>query len=180
MLSWRGPRPTKPHSISTHSPEARLETFLDQYTPEIAGLARACLAKLRTRLPGATQIVYDNYNALVIGFGPSEKASHAIFSIVLYPKWVSLFFLRGASLPDPHKLLKGSGNVVRHIVLVLASASDLDRPAIQKLIAAALNSSVQPIDPAAPGRLIIRSVSARQRPRRPLAPKRQGKRPSDL
>ena len=70
------------------------------------------------------QLVYDNYNALAIGFGPSERASEAIFSIVLYPRWVTLFFLQGAGLADPKRLLKGSGKVVRHIVL--ASAADLD------------------------------------------------------
>jgi hypothetical protein len=117
-------------------------------------------------LPGATQLVYDNYNALVIGFGPSEKTSHAIFSIAMYPRWLNLFFLQAAAtLPDPQKLLKGSGSVVRHIVI--QSASELDQPAVQKLMTTALNRSIEPIDPAAPGRLVIRSISAKQRPRRP-------------
>jgi hypothetical protein len=149
-----------------NSPQAQLDGFLNKYAPEIAALARACLAKMRTRLPGATQLVYDNYNALAIGFGPSEKTSHAIFSIALYPRWVSLFFLQAAAkLPDPHKLLTGSGNVARHIVL--KSASDLDQPAIEQLIAEALQRAIEPIDPTAPGGLVIRSVSAKQRPRRP-------------
>jgi hypothetical protein len=147
------------------SPERQLDAFLDQYTPEVARLARACLAKMRVRLPGAVQLVYDNYNALVIGFGPSERASEAIFSIALYPRWVTLFFLRGAGLPDPKHLLKGSGKVVRHIVL--ASAADLDLPAIQDLMAQALSRAAAGIDPSVPGRLVIRSISAKQRPRRP-------------
>ena len=87
----------------------RLDRFLAKYSPDIAALARAALAKMRARLPGAVEMVYDNYNALVIGFGPNERASDAIFSIVLYPRWVSLFFLQGAGLPDPRRLLKGSG-----------------------------------------------------------------------
>jgi hypothetical protein len=148
------------------SPQAQLDTFIDKYTPEIAALARACLAKMRARLPGATQLVYDNYNALVVGFGPSEKTSHAIFSVAVYPRWVNLFFLQAATkLPDPNRLLKGSGNVVRSITI--QSASELDQPAVQELIATALKRAVQPIDPAAPGRLVIRSISAKQRPRRP-------------
>ena len=69
------------------SPEIQLDAFLDKYTPAVAMLARACLAKMRARLPGAVQLVYDNYNALAIGFGPSERASEAIFSIALYPRW---------------------------------------------------------------------------------------------
>jgi hypothetical protein len=145
--------------------EVQLDAFLDKYTPAIAQLARECLRKMRTRLPGAVQLVYDNYNALAIGFGPSERASEAIFSIALYPRWVTLFFLRGAGLPDPERLLKGGGKVVRHIVL--ASASDLDLPAIQELMAHALRRAEAGIDPAAPGKLVIRSVSGKQRPRRP-------------
>jgi hypothetical protein len=147
------------------SPENQLDVFLDRYSPPVAALARACLAKMRARLPGAVQLVYDNYNALVIGFGPSERASEAIFSIVLYPRWVTLFFLQGAGLPDPQHLLKGSGKVVRHIVL--ASAADLDLPPIQDLMAKALRRAEVGIDPGAAGKLVIRSISAKQRPRRP-------------
>jgi hypothetical protein len=39
------------------------------------------LAKMRARLPGAVELVYDNYNALAIGFGPTERTSEAVFSI---------------------------------------------------------------------------------------------------
>lgn len=145
--------------------ERELQDLIDRYTPEIATLARACLKKMRTRFPGAVQLVYDNYNALAIGFSPSARASEAIFSVVLYPRWVTLFFLQGAGLPDPNKLLKGSGKMVRHIVL--AAAADLDKPAIQALMATALNRAKVAMDPDAPGSLEIRSISPKQRPRRP-------------
>jgi hypothetical protein len=126
------------------SPEAQLDTFIDEYTPEIAALARACLSKMRARLPGATQLVYDNYNFLAIGFGPSEKTSHAIFSIALAPRWVDLFFLQEAGkLPDPQKLLQGSGRMARHIVI--QSAPELDQPAVQALIAEALKRAIAPM-----------------------------------
>jgi hypothetical protein len=147
--------------------ERELQTMIDKYTPEIATLARACLKKMRSKLPGATQLVYDNFNALAIGFCPSERASEAIFSIALYPRWVTLFFLQGAGLPDPDKLLKGSGKVVRHVVL--AAAADLDKPAIQALMTVAMNRAKEPIDPAAKGHLEIRAISAKQRPRRPAS-----------
>ena len=147
------------------SPEAQLDGFLDKYTPAIAAHARATLARMRERLPGAMQIVYDNYNALAIGFGPSERASEAIFSIALYPRWVTLFFLQGVGLPDPERVLKGSGKVVRHFVL--KSPDDLDLPAIRALMTEALRRAEAAIDPSAPGALVIRSVSAKQRPRRP-------------
>ncbi len=147
------------------SPQRQLDSFIDRYTPAIATLARACLKKMRACRPGATQLVYDNYNALVIGFGPSGKPSEAIFSLVLYPRWVSLFFLRGSDLPDPKKLLRGSGSRVRHVVI--QEPDDLDQPVIQSLMNAALRHAQPTIDPAAPGELIIQSISAKQRPRRP-------------
>ena len=145
--------------------ERQLATFIAKFNDEVGSLAEAILGEMHRLYPTALELVYDNYNALVIGFGPSERASEAIFSIVLYPRWVTLFFLQGAGLPDPNKLLKGSGKVVRHIVL--AAAADLDKPAIQALMTIALNRARAPIDPDAPGTLEIRSISAKQRPRRP-------------
>jgi hypothetical protein len=145
--------------------EAQLEGFIDKYPPEIAATTRACLAKMRQRLPGAAVLIYDNYNSLAVGFGPSEKPSEAIFSIVPYPRWILLFFLQGARLPDPHGLLKGTGKVVRSIRL--ESAEDLDKPAIGELIAVALQNAKRPIDPKAQGKLVVKSISVKQRSRRP-------------
>jgi len=61
----------------------QLEKFLARFNPKIAGTARRALTKMRKYLPGAVEIVYDNYNALAIGFGPSERASEAIFNCAL-------------------------------------------------------------------------------------------------
>ena len=136
-----------------------------KYTAGIRELARASLAKMRKRLPGAVQLVYDNYNALVIAFGPTDRTSDVICSIALYPRWVSFFFMHGAGLPDPQKLLKGSGTRVRHIVL--DSAADLDKPAVEALIASALKRAETPIDASRRGRLIVKLISPKQRARRP-------------
>ena len=106
------------------SPENQLAGFIGKYTPEIGAVARAVLDKMRARLPGAIELVYDTYHAHAIAFSPTERVADVILSITLYPKWVSLFFMRGAHLPDPQKLLKGSGKTVRHVVL--ADAADLD------------------------------------------------------
>jgi len=154
---------SKPKTNS--SAEGELEAMIDKFTPEIATLARACLKKMRVKLPGAMQLVYDNYNALAIGFCPSDRASEAIFSIVLYPRWVTLFFLQGAGLPDPEHLLRGNGKVVRHIVL--AAAADLDKAPIRALMSTALNRAKAPMDPRAAGYLEIRAIAPKQRPRRP-------------
>jgi hypothetical protein len=156
---------TSPGKKAGKSPQSQLDDLLDKYTPEVATAGRDCLTKMRARLPGATQLVYDTYNALGIGFGPSEKASEAIFSIVLYPRYVTLFFLQGVHLPDPKRLLQGNGKVVRHIKL--ESPADLDKPAIRELMRVALTSAKRGIDRAAPGGLIVRSIAKKQRSRRP-------------
>ncbi len=147
------------------SPEEQLASFLTRFTLEIASLAETILAKMRQRYPTALELVYDNYNALAIGFGPSERASEAIFSIALFPRWISLFFLQGVGLPDPDKRLQGSGNIARHIRL--PSAATLDEPPVQALMSAAVARAAVNFDPQGRHRLIIKSISAKQRPRRP-------------
>jgi hypothetical protein len=148
------------------TPTRELAGFLAKYDPAVATIARAALARLRKRLPGATEVVYDNYNALAVGFGPGDRASDAIFSIAVYPRWVSLFFLQGVRLKDPTKLLKGSGTRVRHIVL--CEARDIGSADVDALIAAALAAAIRPIEPEAKRQLIIKSISAKQRSRRPV------------
>ncbi len=143
--------------------EAELEAFIARFTPEIATKARACIAAMRAKLPGAQALIYDNYNALAVAFGAGTRMADIAFSIAVYPKWVSLFLVGGQTLDDPNRLLKGSGGTMRHIVL--ASADDLADPRIERLMAAALALKPIPIGPAKT--MIVKSVSAKQRPRRP-------------
>ena len=151
--------------MSAPSPQIQLEGFLDRFSPEIAAVARAALVKMRAKLPGAIELVYDNYNALAVGWGPDEKASHAIFSIAVFPRSVALCFTHGVGLPDPAGRLRGGGNQVRNVRL--ERAETLDEPAVIALIAEAQARAIVPLDPAQPYRLVIKSISAKQRPRRP-------------
>ena len=149
------------------TPQAQLETFIKKFTPAVAADARGALKRMRKLVPGAVELVYDNYNALAIGFAPSERASEAVVSIAVFPRWVTLCFLQsGPTLTDPKRLLKGSGSRVRNSPLT--SATDLDTAPIRALIAEALERASVPIDASARRRLVIKSISARQRPRRPL------------
>jgi len=152
--------------MKVESAQKQLDRFVDAYTPEVADIARKTLAKLRERLPHAIELVYDNYNALACGFGPNERASDVIFSIALYPKYVTLFFLQGAKLPDPDGLLQGAGSTVRHIRL--EDEKTLDRADVKAMMATAMKMAKVPFDKKTEYKLIIKSVSARQRPRRPL------------
>lgn len=148
------------------SGNAELDGFIAKYTPEVAALAHALLQRMRVRIPGAVIPVYDNYNALAIGFGPTDRVKHVILSLAVMPRWVTLCFTRGVHLDDPHRLLKGSGSQVRSAQLYSADA--LDDPRIEALVAGALAKADLPVDPSAPGEIVIKSISAKQRPRRPV------------
>ena len=126
--------------------------------------AKQALSKLRHLLPGAVELIYDNYNALAVGFSPTDRASDVICPIAVYPKWVSLFFMRGVRLADPAGILPGSGNQVCHIVL--EDAQTLERPEVRALLAQAVSSHPKAVDGGKAQRIIIKSVSTRQRPRK--------------
>lgn len=142
----------------------QLERFVARFSQEIAILARSALATMRERLPGAFELVYDNAYALVIGFGPSERPSEALFSIAIYPKKVSLCFLYGAHLPDPEGLLQGSGRQVRHIRL--ESTATLRKRGVRALMAAAPTWAGVTFDAGRRGQTIIRAISKNRRSRR--------------
>ncbi|HET8966446.1 MAG TPA: hypothetical protein VFN20_09540, partial [Candidatus Acidoferrum sp.] len=58
--------------------QQQFASFLRKYDPVIAAEAKKVLAKLRKLVPNAVEMVYDNYNALVIGFCPGKRPSEAI------------------------------------------------------------------------------------------------------
>jgi hypothetical protein len=149
---------------SPPSPEQRVRGFIAKFEARHQRLIRAVRHALRRRFPTAYELVYDNYNFFVLGYGPTERPSDSIISIAAGANGVGLCFIRGARLPDPQGLLLGSGNQTRFIRL--ESASVLARPAVKALMAAAL-ARCQPKFPATGNvKLIIRSVAAKQRPRR--------------
>ena len=147
------------------SPRVQLDSFLAEFTPELAKSTKGVLAAMRKICPGAIELVYDNYNALAIGFATGERVRDVWFSIAVFPRWASLFFFRTLPLKDPEKLLKGSGKTTRHIVLK-DGAKTLAEPDVAALIGQALDKAGHPFR-GGRGRIIIKSVSAKQRPRRP-------------
>ena len=142
---------------------AQLNAFIAKFEPRHQALIRAARGVLRKRFPTACELVYDNYNFFVIGYSPTERPSDAIVSLTAAANGVGLCFIQGATLHDPKKLLQGSGKQTRFIRL--PSAAVLVQPEVEALIAAAIaQAKVRPATTGR-GRLIIRSVSAKQRPR---------------
>lgn len=146
------------------APARQVAAFIAKFEPKLGKLIRACRSEMRKLLPTAIELVYDNYNFFVIGYGPTERASDAIFSIAAAANGVGLAFLRGASLPDPQKLLQGSGKQNRF--LRLPTLAPLRSAPVLELIQAAVTQSKTPMPTTGGGYTVIKSISARQRPRR--------------
>lgn len=152
-------------SAATANAEKQLRTFVGKFGPEHQTLIRGARRTLRNWLPAAHELVYDNYNFFVIGYCSTVRPSDCIVSLAAGASGVGLSFpYCGTKLPDPHKLLLGAGNQNRFIRL--PSVKTLLRPEVQALVAAAVDLAKTPLPPKGKGTLIIRSVSAKQRPRR--------------
>ena len=144
--------------------ETQLTAFIEKFDPKDQTLIRSVRKALRKRFPTANEMVYDNYNFFVIGYAPNERPSDAIISIAAGASGVGLCFIHGAGLPDPKKVLIGSGKQTRFIRL--ESADVLSRPEVDALLAAAVAKAKTPFPTTGRGTLSIRSISAKQRPRR--------------
>ena len=143
--------------------EKQLKSFIDKFESKHQALIHAVRNALRKRLPTANELVWDNYNFFVIGYSATERPSDSIVSIAGGAGGVGLSFYQGASLPDPHKILLGSGNQNRFIRL--ESKETLSSPEVDALITAAVAQAKTPLAKSGEGRLIIRSISAKQKPR---------------
>jgi hypothetical protein len=152
--------------MSNAEAEKQLKGFIDKFEPAHRTLIKAARAALRKRFPTANEIVYDNYNFFVIGYGPTERSSDCFISLTAAANGVGLCFLHGAALPDPKKVLLGSGKQTRFIRL--QSADVLEQPEVATLLGLASAQPKTPLASVGKGKLIIRLVSARQRPRRKI------------
>jgi len=146
------------------TPDQQLASFIAKFDPVNQRFIRAVRRVLRKRLPSANELVYDNYNFFVIGYSTTERPSDALLSMAADHKGVAICFAHGVKLPDPHKILTGGGTQVRF--LKIKSALDLAHPHAEEMIQAAIDHARAPLSAKGKGKLIIRAISAKQRPRR--------------
>jgi hypothetical protein len=116
--------------------DAAFAALLDRF-PVVRPIAQHCLAALRDRVPCTHQLVYDYGKHLVVALGGSERGNEAIVALAIHPDRIQLYLDK--STPDPARLLQGTGGQVRSVTL--ASVADFDRPALQALVAAAVERS---------------------------------------
>jgi len=155
----------KPRTLAAEgSPVRQLNALLSRFDPAIRRLVRDARARLRRRLPTAIELVYDNANALAIGFASSERGSDTIVSLAVYARGVNLYFIYGIALSDPHHILLGNGNQGRFVRL--ESAAMLERPEIDALLTAAIAEGETALPRRGRGYTVIKAVSPRRRSRR--------------
>jgi len=143
-------------------PPAELRKFLEAYDPAIARLYLAARKAVLEAAPDANELIYDAYNAVTTAYSFTESLGEAFCHVAAYRAHVNLGFNRGASLPDPERILVGKGARIRHVRIV--AAADLERVGIRSLLRAAIaqdrDASHGTVGSA---RAIVKAVYARKR-----------------
>jgi len=153
-------------AVARRSAEAELRTLIDKFAPAHLRLVGAMRRSLRKRLPTAHEVVYEyqNQGAVVISFSPNGHGYAGVLGIRADADGVKLFFNHAKELPDPAKLLQGSGGQVRSIDV--EGASTLARPEVVALIDEAIARNPVPFESAGRGSVVMSpSTSAKQRQR---------------
>jgi hypothetical protein len=120
----------------TRTPERRLLGYLSSYDPHVSDLTLALRELVLEQAPEAIESLVKGY-AVAIGFSFTGKPMKDGFChIVAYKGHVNLGFNRGASLPDPNRVLSGNGKSIRH--LTIRNRNELDRPFLRRYLQAAI------------------------------------------
>ena len=146
------------------TPEAQLRSLIEKFDPKDQKLIRSVRSAVRKRLPSANELVYDYNTFFVISYSSTERPTDAVIATAARPDGLRLYLMQGPQLPDPKKLLMGSGKQTRFIRL--ESARQLAHPDVEALIAAAIDQTRVPLPSEGRGRLVIRTFGEKKRPRR--------------
>jgi hypothetical protein len=147
-------------AVARRSAEAELGRLIAKFAPAHQRLIGAMRRWLRKRLPTAHEVVYEYRDCFVISFSPGERGYEGVFAIRASADGVRLYFNQGKGLPDPAKLLQGSGKLVRWIHL--EDSSTVARPEVARLIDEALARNSVPFPRTGRGPVVIRSVPAKR------------------
>jgi hypothetical protein len=113
-----------------------ITNFLSTYPPHVSTLAEALHTFLLKNLPGISEQL--DSSAKIIGYGYGTGYKDMICAIILSRKGIKLGFNKGSELPDPKKLLTGSGKV--HKYVEIKSDEDIKSKALKKLLQEAVKS----------------------------------------
>jgi hypothetical protein len=144
MPSLTKPRPPGPQLLG----------FLEAYDRHISDLALALREIVLEEAPDASESIYQVYT-VAIWFGFSGKMKDMFCYIATNAGHVNLGFPRGASLPDPNRVLEGDGKTMRHIKF--RSLRDVERPFVRRYIQAAMEQAA-PMGARGTGKSVVKSA----------------------
>jgi len=154
------PSPKSTQSAATRrTAEPGLRKLIITFAPAHQRLVGAMRRWLRQRLPTAHELVYEYRDCFVLSFSPNEHGYEGVLALRGDAKGVRLYLNRGKGLPDPEKLLRGSGTQARWILL--EDAATVARPAVARLIDEALARNRVPFARTGRGPVVMRSVAAK-------------------
>jgi hypothetical protein len=104
--------------------------------PNLAELALLVRRFVRSNVSNVRETFFDGPYAFSMIYNPSERYTQSLCYIAVYKKCVNLGFTQGTMLPDPHRLMTGTGRVMRHVRI--AGAADLTREGLVELLDAAV------------------------------------------
>jgi hypothetical protein len=116
--------------------------------------------------PGSNELIYDNYNALAVGWSPTDRVGHTFCSIVLGRSSGNIHFgfYWGSQINDPDKILLGKGNQYRYIYVT--DKNTFPKIYIKKLLKEAYTNSMLKVkdkNQIIKGITITKSISATKR-----------------
>jgi hypothetical protein len=116
---------------------------LNQKSEELIVLFADLRAFVLDLYPSANELLYHTH-ALTAVFSISEKLADAYCHIPIYTKHLNLGFNKGTLLSDPHTLLTGTGNLIRH--LPITTPDDYRNARVKALVKVAARFAVEDMD----------------------------------
>ena len=106
------------------------EEILSRYEEKIAQLGLQLRDFLFSELKDINEEVDATANIISFNYGKGYK--NIICVIIPSKKGIKLGFYKGSELPDPEKLLTGTGKV--HRFVEIKSVQDINNPALKRLL----------------------------------------------
>jgi hypothetical protein len=140
-------------------PDPQLLGFLTAYDRPIADLALALREIILEEAPDASESIYQVYT-VAIWFGFSGKMKDMFCYITTNAGHINLGFPRGATLPDPNRVLEGEGKAMRHIKF--RGMSGLERPFVRRYIQASIEQVGAAALAGGTGKTVVKKTVVKQ------------------
>ena len=152
-------KPSSQSAVARRSAETKVRGLVAKFAPAHRSLVGAARRWLRKRLPTAHEVVYEYRDCFVISCSPNGHGYDGVFAIRASAEGVRLYLNRGKGLPDPAKLLQGSGTQTHWIHL--EGPSTLARPEVTCLVDQAIADNPVPCARTGRGPVVLRLKAAK-------------------